>query len=238
MYLAADDLGAARPVGGDARSSCELKWRDWPASTLSHHGRACCEIAREWVLAMDYSQLADASPLSGPRWVRQRYPWGPSAWPLHWCEAVERKRLDCGAHAAISHQIFAARGVESYPAQFVQQYSHEATSHWGLKWGEEEVTAAWIDGDVIYHEGCAVRAGPDEVKLWDASAGWWIDPEQRGGYGALLSVRVRAPDEETFAWGRRTLRANIWHNLAAGDDEAIAAQSAEPSAPSRWAAAE
>ncbi|MDP8916647.1 MAG: hypothetical protein M3M95_05515, partial [Pseudomonadota bacterium] len=67
-------------------ASCTARWDQWPASALSHHGGACCDIAREWVLATDFSQLGDAAALTGPRWLRQKYPWGPSPWPMHWCE--------------------------------------------------------------------------------------------------------------------------------------------------------
>lgn len=194
-------------------NACNAKWRDWPASTISHHGCACCDVAREWILATDCSQLGDASALTGPRWLRHKYPWGPSRWPLYWCEAVERERLDCGAHAAIAHELFTARGVKSFPAQVVQRFSESATRHWADKWQEEEVGAAWIDGDLIYHEGCAVKVGGDEIKLWDASAGWWINPRQSGGYGGLVSLRVFAPQGESFRWGGRALAANAWQQL-------------------------
>jgi hypothetical protein len=135
---------------------------------------------------------------------------------MHWCEAVEREQLDCGAHGAIAHELFTARGVTSFPAQFVQQYSEDATRHWGCKWGEEDVPSAWIDGDLIYHEGCAVLVGDGEIKLWDASAGWWINPTQNGGYGSLMAVRVFDPsatNDREFRWGARRLSANAWTEL-------------------------
>jgi hypothetical protein len=214
MYLAEVETRAAESAPSPV--SCSTKWDGWPASTLSHHGRACCEIAREWVLSTDFSQLGSAATLTGPRWVRQRYPWGPSPWPLHWCEAVERERLDCGAHAAIAQELFTARGLTSYPLQLVQQFSEDATRHWGRRWGEDDIPARWIDGDVIYHEGCAVVVAEAELKLWDASAGWWINPRQAGGYGALLSVRVCDPSAASpsvFTWGARRLAANVWTDI-------------------------
>jgi hypothetical protein len=213
MYLAEVETRTAEAAVSPV--SCSAKWDSWPASTLSHHGRACCDIAREWVLATDYSQLGASGVLTGPRWVRQKYPWGPSPWPLHWCEAVERERLDCGAHGAIAHELFRARGVESFPLQLVQQYSEDATRHWGHKWGEEEVPSAWIDGDLIYHEGCAVVVGDDEVKLWDASAGWWINPRQTAGYGSLLALRIcdAAASGRSVSWAGRRLPTNVWTDL-------------------------
>ena len=199
----------------DAGAAVE-KWRDFPASALSHHGRACCRVAREWVLGMDYSQLNAGNPLTGPRWLRHKYTWGPSAWPIHWCEAVRRKTLDCGALAALAHEVFSARGVRSFPAQLIQQFSEDATRQWYERWGGDRSSVHWIKEDLIYHEGCAVVVRGDEVKLWDASAGWWIDPNQAGGYGALLAVRITNAQTATptsFTWGTRRIAANTWQKI-------------------------
>jgi hypothetical protein len=119
----------------------------------------------------------------------------PSRQPLYWCEAVERKRLDCGAHAAIAQELFTARSVKSFPAQFVQ-YSDEATRHWGQKWGEEDIATAWINGDLIYHEGCAVAVGDEEIKLWDPSAGLVDQPP------AVRRLRESAQRARLRAGGR------------------------------------
>ena len=205
----------------DAGAAVE-KWQHWPASTLSHHGLACCRIAREWILSIDYSQLGGESPLAGPRWIRHRYTWGPSRWPIHWCEAVRRKTLDCGALAALAHEVFDARGVKSFPAQFIQQFSEDATRDWKCRWDGEETAAGWIMDDLIYHEGCAVLAGEREVKVWDASAGWWINPKQFGGYGGLLAIRIfdaQAGPETTYHWGPHAIVPNVWQKIerARGD---------------------
>ncbi|HYP00836.1 MAG TPA: hypothetical protein VER76_11650 [Pyrinomonadaceae bacterium] len=192
------------------------KWQHFPASALYSHDAACCRVAREWVLATDFSQLGGESPLTGPRWIRQRYTWGPSRWPLSWCEAVERKTLDCGALASLAHELFRARGVKSYPAQFVQHYTDEATRHWREKWNREDCSVHWLNEDLIYHEGCAVAVRGDEIKLWDASAGWWVNPRQFGGYGGLVALRVHspgAPPDTTFRWGANFIHANIWQDI-------------------------
>jgi hypothetical protein len=213
MYLAEAKQLAVEGTEAPENTSCTTQWHHWPASTISHHGQVCCDIAREWIVGIDNSQLGDGAAITGPRWLRHKYPWGPSRWPLHWCEAVELEQLDCGAHAAIAQELFAARGVTSFPAQFVQQFSTEATGHWTQKWEEEQITAAWIQGDLIYHEGCAVALGDGEIKLWDASAGWWINPRQLGGYGGLRSVRIFAPQGDTFLWGDRQIVADVWGHM-------------------------
>jgi hypothetical protein len=193
------------------------RWQHFPFSCFSHHGESCCEIAREWIIANDYAQLNGSDLLTGPRWLRQKYEWGPSAWPMHWCEAVERKVIDCGAHAALAQEAFAARGVTAFRAQFVQKYSADATDQWRKKWGDEQASDHWLTGEDIYHEGNALLVGEDEVKLWDASAGWWINPRQAGGYGSLVAVRIFAESQwgrgDGFRWGEHRIKPNEWHHI-------------------------
>jgi hypothetical protein len=217
MYLDAVeervDARAGRPAETPQHSSA--RWETFPYSCLSHHGEACCDVAREWVMSMDYAQLNGGDLLSGPRWLRAKYEWGPSSWPMHWCEVVSRKIIDCGAHAALAQEAFTARGVTAFRAQFVQRYSEDAASQWRTKWGADNVSDHWISDDVIYHEGNALLVGEDEVKLWDASAGWWINPRQSGGgYGSLVAVRIFAEGQfgggDGFRWGERRIKPNEW----------------------------
>ena len=77
-------------TGGAATSTrASRTGRTFPASYISHHGAPCCDIAREWITGMDFSQLNAGHPLTGPRWLRKHFKWGPSKWPMHWCEAVQ-----------------------------------------------------------------------------------------------------------------------------------------------------
>jgi hypothetical protein len=193
------------------------KWLHFPISKISHHGTACCEIAREWLFAMDFSQLNGGSPMTGPRWIRQRFNWGPTKWQIHWCEAIEQKTLDCGAQAALANEVFLMRGVRSYQIQLVQQYSKEATSHWTKKWVEKDTSVHWINEDLIYHEGCAVAVSDTEIKLWDASTAWWINPQTFTGYGSLRAVRLFAPQNAPsyFNWGKHRIVPNEWQCIEA-----------------------
>jgi len=217
MYLAAVEQ---RPDLLDREVDRPLpsaRWEHFPYSCFSHHGDACCDVAREWVVAMDFAQLNGGDLSSGPRWMREKYEWGPSSWPMHWCDVVERKVIDCGAHAAMAHEAFIARGVTAFRAQFVQRYSTDATDQWKSKWGDEQVSDHWIDDDLIYHEGNALLVGEDEAKLWDSSAGWWINPRQAGGYGSLVAVRIFAEGQwgggDGFRWGEHRIKPNEWHQL-------------------------
>jgi hypothetical protein len=163
---------------------------------------------------MDFAQLNGGGLTSGPRWLRQKYKWGPSPWPMHWCEAVKRKTIDCGAHAALALEAFRARGLTAFPAQLVQRYSEEATEQWRGKWEGEDVACHWLDAEHIYHEATALLTGEDEVKIWDGSAGSWVAPRQAGGYGSLVAVRICAAGPfgggDGLRWGERRLKPGVW----------------------------
>jgi hypothetical protein len=192
------------------------EWQHLLPSVISHHGGQCCRIAREWVLSTDYSQLNAGNSLTGPRWLRQKYNWGPSSWPIHWCEAVEQKSLDCGALAAMAQEVFVSRGVRNYPAQLIQQYTEVATRQWHKKWVNDEISTHWIKQDLIYHEACAVVVKDNEIKLWDPSAGWWIKPEESRGYGGLLAIRVFTTQAEphiNFRLGAHDIAPNVWQKI-------------------------
>ena len=223
MSLAVDRGFIELNEAGFADTEGVLKeWQHWPASTLSRHGEFCCRAAREWVLSTDYSQLGGESPLAGPRWLRQRFSWGPSRWPLHWCEAVRRKTLDCGALAALAHEVFLARGVRSFPAQFIEQFTEDATRDWRSRWEDEKIPSNWIKEDLIYHEGCAIVTAGQEIKVWDPTASWWVNTKQFGGYHGVLAVRIfdaQAEPGTAYRWGAHTIAPNVWQKLerARGD---------------------
>lgn len=205
--------------GNGFRKSIEVyeKWHDWYASEISHHGGMCCEIAREWITSTDFSELGGGSVFTGPRWLRQRFNWGASLFPIYWCEAVRRKTLDCGALAALASAVFTARGVKNYRVQMVQRFSESSTNQWSNSWMDTDEQLRWMNDDLIYHEGCAVQPGDDgAIKIWDASAGWWVDPESGDGYGALLAIRLSAfnlSSDRQLAWGRHRFNACQWTNV-------------------------
>jgi hypothetical protein len=106
--------------------------------------------------------------------------------------------------------------VRSYHAQFIQQYSEDATRQWSKKWNGEDASVHWIKEDLIYHEGCAVAVRDNEIRLWDPSAGWWVNPRQSGGYGGLLAVRVFASQVNSpdgFVWGTQRIAPNRWQKI-------------------------
>lgn len=196
----------------ESSSSVYGPWEHWPPSNISHHGKLCCEIAREWIIDTDFSSLNDSN-LSGPRWLRHRFEWGPGTYPIHWCELIKKTKLDCGVLAALAHEVFAARGVRSYRAQLVQEFSDSAASQWRAAWESDDAITDWISHGSIYHEGCAVLVRENEIKLWDSSAGWWVDPKTTRGYASIRAVRVAASSGAVLKWGEHTIRSGEWTTL-------------------------
>lgn len=188
-------------------------WKDWAPSQISHHGAICCEIAREWIVSMDHSAMGgDSSAVTGPRWLRQKFKWGASSFPIHWCEVVRRKVVDCGVHAALAFEVFSARNVKTFRVQVVQEFTEVATTQWSHSWNKGEALP-WTKKNLIYHEGCAIATDGHNVKVWDPSAGWWIDPKASTGYGAVLAIRISGEnllDDLYLSWGPFKLAAGQW----------------------------
>ena len=190
-------------------------WKHWPVSEISHHGAECCEASREWLLAMDFSELGGESIFTGPRWLKRLYTWGASSFPIYWCDAVRKDQLDCGALAALAYEIFRARGVKTMRVQMVQRFSERSVEQWRAHWGGD-ADLSWTAGDVIYHEGCAIFSGSGKLKIWDSSAGWWITAPVSNGYGSLLAVRIsdsKLSGCDELIWQGHTIEPFHWNLL-------------------------
>ena len=214
MYLDAV-RGEEAPAYDAGEGGCGKKifgtWEHWQPATVSHHGRGCCEIVKEWIISTDQSLLNGGNELTGPRWLRHRFEWGPTRYPIHWCEIGKAKVLDCGVHAAIGQEVFIARGIKAFRAQMVQEYSESSAEQWQLTWQDRDAITTWLDGELIYHEGCAVVTGVGETKLWDPSAGWWMDPRTTAGYGSLRALRIfAAAAAGPFEWDTHVIPVNEW----------------------------
>ncbi|HKO61968.1 MAG TPA: hypothetical protein VJV03_12470 [Pyrinomonadaceae bacterium] len=224
MYLVADRNEQWERQSSNKRLELAmLKWRYRSTSVLLHHGKACCDIARAWTFATDYMQLNGEYELTAPRWLRARYKWGPSKWPLSWCEAVEKKTLDCGALSAMSYAIFNARGITAYPAQLIQNYTEQAGQHWSANWDAEDAPADWVNNGLAYHEACAVVIEENVVKIWDPAAACWLAAPQFCGYSSVLAVRVIAGQSAmTLSWDGREIQCNKWQKIELPSDYGVA----------------
>lgn len=181
---------------------------------LMHKDSPCCHHARIWLQAMarsfDFS-ITDASSLSGPGWLRQRYNWGPSPWPIHWCEAVNLTTIDCGLFRAFAVEIFRAKGVEAWPAQVLREQQEHATRHWVALWEKLPGSFQWAARGFVYHEVVAVRTNGHHCRIYDPTDGNWIDRTRVKGHNGHFAVRVESP--EFFDWQGLSVGGFKWLEL-------------------------
>lgn len=178
-------------------------------SQLSFHDDKCCAMARAWFLNMDRWPYAGNPAL--PAWIRERYEWGPSSWPLYWCEAIKREKLDCGALSALALAAFAERGVQAYPCQIIRKYDRRTIEQWRAAWGREGCLADWAVGEYAYHEVCAIVRGR-RLEVWDPSCNERVSANDNPGYGSAVALRVRGAEDrsESFMWGSQVVPLNRW----------------------------
>ena len=186
-------------------------WAQWAAcapSTLAHHGGECCTAARAWFMAMDRSMWRGHG---GPGWIHRRWPWGPSQWPLYWCEAVEAEELDCGAHQAMTLESFRARGVRALPVQLVQRQEAHHYPHWLGRWSGAGASPLWAGQGAAYHEACATLVD-GRAEVWDPTVGAWLSPENVRGVRSIAAVRIGGADEtgEVVSWRGLRVPLGVW----------------------------
>ena len=190
------------------------EWRQVSGSTLTHHG-PCCDRARAWLIAMgrsyDFSST-DGLALAGPRWITQRWAWGPTRWPIAWCEAVRAEVIDCGVFGAFALELFRAKGIDAYPGQLLRTCVEERISHWRRKWETMPTAFNWIGSRVVYHEVNVVRSAPGEAHVYDPTEGFWLEPAAQSGHHGHLAIRAEIP--EALRWGAHVLVNGAWTETA------------------------
>jgi hypothetical protein len=219
MILAAD-----KPLGQLLHSDEVAQgWIEHPTSSLLHHDKACCEEARLWFLSLACSMDGWATgqfELKAPTWLSQKYEWGPSLWPMSWCELMKEETIDCGVFAALARDIFRAQGHQAHGGQCLLQYNDRCTGHWQDLWKERMPSLdrqrefkgfKWIGQSVVYHEVCIIEMADQTAKVYDASFNQWYEPEGRKGFAGLMAVRSECP--RLLRWGSKNLSCGEWVEL-------------------------
>ncbi|HYH82408.1 MAG TPA: hypothetical protein VEX86_21635 [Longimicrobium sp.] len=210
--MPAAETAARRPHAAPAAPAAPgaecAPWAACTPSALAHHGADCCTAARAWFLAMDRSMWRGHG---GPGWIARRWPWGPSQWPLHWCDAVKAEELDCGAHAFMTLEAFRARGIRAVPVQLVQRQEAHHQAHWLGRWSGAGASSAWAGEGVAYHEACATLVD-GRAEVWDSTVGAWLSPEHVRGVRSIAAVRIGGPEHagETVAWRGLCVPMGVW----------------------------
>jgi len=155
------------------------------SSFLASHAGTCCIVARRWFDAL--ASAAGHQFPGPPTWIRERWSWGPTNWPLYWCEAVTAKALDCGALAALSRHAFEACGVRAYSVQLIERFDDRTVAHWKETWRGVRVLPWWW-GDLVYHEAVVAFAGGSPF-LWDPTDNRVLRP-----CGRAVCIRICPSD--------------------------------------------
>lgn len=184
-------------------------------SVLSVHGPSslCCAAALAWVRAMARVSLSGAADV--PAWISQRWWWGPSRWPVYWCEAVRADTLDCGALAELALEALREGGALALKVQLVQEWTPERLAHWRSHWEDAGADCSWIGAALAYHEAVGLLRGSD-LAVWDPADGLW---KGRGhpGHGTVVAIRAVAPCwlspehlPDTLQWNGQLLTPGCW----------------------------
>ena len=198
------------------------RWFEHPASEIIHHDDSCCEEARLWFLSyarsMEIGSL-NQFRLKTPSWLCQHYTWGPSRWPIFWCELVKQDMIDCGVFAALAREIFTAQGHKVYPAQALLSYTRNCTQHWRGQWNETWVEQSddvgeafpWVGNVLVYHELVVLEMDDGTAKFYDPTNAVWYDPHQRLGFASIIAVKSQCP--RVLSWGGKEIVCGEWVSL-------------------------
>lgn len=202
--------GASERVVTDAAQVVDLvRWQEM--SMPADHGSSCCAAARGWLGAI-HAAGGHTAPLSGLGWIADMYPWGPSRWPMWWCDLVDQEKLDCGAHSAVAREVARGAGVELLGVQLLLWAGAGDIAHWGSTWREEGVAPTWLFDELYYHE--AVGWADETLVVLDSTRNSRVPSDAARGNGSVAAIRVSGGDAETLRWGPHDLTVGEWMLLA------------------------
>jgi hypothetical protein len=192
------------------------RWIEHPCSEIICHDRACCTDARLWFMAYAKSMQVGSNSqfrLQAPSWLPGLFDWGPSRWPIAWCEVVEQKTVDCGVFAALAREVLQAQGHDVYPAQALLSYNKICTDHWKDLWRKDPTPESfpWVGDEIVYHEIVVLERADGTGEFYDSTFGQWYQPSPRIGFGALLALKSECP--RILQWGDKTMAYGEWIDL-------------------------
>ncbi len=184
---------------------------DRPVSELTCHDARCCRRVGAWLRAMARATIVDRG--SEPRFLKERWAWGPVSWPLSRCEAITRRSLDCGALAHLAAEAFAAAGRQVIRIQLVEVASRKQSEQWQARWQVVHGHQRWIWEDLVYHEAVAVVES-SSLRLWDPTDGGWQVAPPAPASRDILAIRARSrgtgPSVRSLHWGALHVPLDQW----------------------------
>lgn len=201
-----------------AVSAPQCKFIGLHHSVLTDHGQ-CCKLAKNWLLSMHLSHTfvrTNQQQILAPLWLKRYFTWGPVQWPISWCEAVQKKTIDCGVFAAFAVEIFTTSlkksgliNHEVFPAQIILDQPQTFIEQWNTRWNPIFRDFNWIGDAHVYHEVCAlVDTTNDTARIYDPTEGIWYDPSMERGINNVIGVNIRSP--RMVKWGDFSVGQDQW----------------------------
>ncbi len=184
-----------------------------PISPVISHQDECCTHAKEWFITLDASLRDPTNVWVGPTWISEKYQYGPSSWPLHWCKLIQMDSLSCNGFTSIACLIFKGRGLKAFPVQVIQRYPRHMTQRWRKEWKSRRLLDEWIYDELVRHEVCGVVDDENNLRLWDGTVGYWLEPVGAQEVGAVLALRPIGLEEGTpdkMKWEDHIITTNEW----------------------------
>lgn len=188
-----------------------------PISEISHHRSRCCEDAHEWLVG---TYASKARTHAGSGWTSsllaliEDFEWGPTQWPIHWCELMKVETIDCGVFSALARSILCRLGIPAYPAQVIHRKTEASVPHIRGIWKEAQSADDFFAGSSYsYHELCLIDPPESTMPiLFDTSYGIRFGNFSSNDiYDAVSALRVESP--RALKWYDIHLKDGNWHFL-------------------------
>lgn len=148
-----------------------------------------------------------------PAWLYEKFDWGPSTWPVYWCEAAEAESIDCGVFAAIARALLLARDVPAAAVQLVEKFNEKNVENWRARWTSDAAEVGWLSSPFCYHEAVGL-IDCNDLLIWDPLDQKRVTPLSTGKYGKVVFFRILEPRREksigAIQWGNTEVDVGEW----------------------------
>jgi hypothetical protein len=185
-----------------------------PPTQILSHGDEMCEVARKYLIGLDSLLAIGNNPIEPPVWITIKYKWGPTRYPVYWCQIVKAEELDCGSLSAVIREIYRSRGVHTLPVQLILKYPVHIIEHYIAMWRRKGLPVNWIWGNYVYHEVVGVILDECEMKIYDPVENSWIKSSGHVERGRVAAIRISGEETCSYLhWENKYIELNKWHIL-------------------------
>jgi hypothetical protein len=188
---------------------------DREPTDIADHRADCCAVARAWLECLDSTLHRGRARRAPPAWIAQRWTWGASSRPLHWCEIPEAGALDRGTSAALARELWSRRCDGIRAVQLVEQLAGQRAT--GCN--RDGLGSTPTGGVLAYHEAIG-REQRECLEIWDCTACAWRHPAVDASASATRCLRVHGASAEVLWWGEHRVIPGSWNRLGSHGESA------------------